>query len=63
MPVSLSERQLKALSDIVGEEYLGTYCYARLSAAYGKPMYGILRINVVVSQMLRMLSVELCHIM
>lgn len=45
VPISLSERQLKALADIVGEEYLRTDCYARLSVAYGKTMYDILRLR------------------
>ena len=44
-PIALSEAQLDALRAIVGPEYLRTDDYARLSVAYGKTMYDILRLR------------------
>ncbi len=44
-PINLTDEQLKALSEIVGEDYLRTDSYARLSVAYGKTMYDILRLR------------------
>lgn len=44
-PIRLTERQLAALRDIVGADYVRTDDYARLSVAYGKTMYDILRLR------------------
>ncbi len=44
-PIALREAQLDALRAIVGPEYLRTDDYARLSVAYGKTMYDILRLR------------------
>ena len=45
IPCALSETQLCALRAIVGAEYVRTDDYARLSVAYGKTMYDILRLR------------------
>jgi alkyldihydroxyacetonephosphate synthase len=45
IPVSLTEAQLAGFADIVGKAYLRTDDYARLSVAYGKTMYDLLRIR------------------
>lgn len=44
-PIRLTEAQLAALRAIVGDAYLRTDDYARLSVAYGKTMYDILRLR------------------
>lgn len=44
-PVLLGAAQLDALRAIVGADYLRTDDYARLSVAYGKTMYDILRLR------------------
>ncbi|MEG1476226.1 MAG: FAD-binding protein, partial [Oscillospiraceae bacterium] len=43
--VKLTSAQLDALRAIVGDEFLRTDNYARLSVAYGKTMYDILRLR------------------
>ncbi|MEG0109835.1 MAG: FAD-binding oxidoreductase, partial [Oscillospiraceae bacterium] len=45
IPTKLSAAQLDALRAIVGDEFLRTDNYARLSVAYGKTMYDILRLR------------------
>lgn len=45
MPVKLTEYQIKKFKEIVGDEYVRTDDYARLSVAYGKTMYDILRLR------------------
>ena len=45
IPGKLSEDQIKKFKEIVGEEYVRTDDYARLSVAYGKTMYDILRLR------------------
>ncbi|MEG1365698.1 MAG: FAD-binding oxidoreductase [Oscillospiraceae bacterium] len=45
IPVKLTSAQLDALRAIVGDEFLRTDNYARLSVAYGKTMYDILRLR------------------
>ncbi len=45
VPITLTETQLAALRAIVGDEFLRTDPYARLSVAYGKTMYDILRLR------------------
>ena len=44
-PVSLPERDLDAFRDVVGSDYVRTDDYARLSVAYGKTMYDVLRLR------------------
>ena len=44
-PIHLTDRQLDALRAIVGEAYLRTDDYARLSVAYGKTMYDLMRLR------------------
>ncbi|MDO4571732.1 MAG: FAD-binding oxidoreductase [Clostridia bacterium] len=44
-PISLSERQLAELRDICGADYVRTDDYARLSVAYGKTMYDLMRLR------------------
>ena len=45
LPVNLTEAQLTALREIVGCDFVRTDDYARLSVAYGKTMYDILRLR------------------
>ncbi len=45
LPVSLTNAQLDTFCTIVGEGYVRTDDYARLSVAYGKTMYDILRLR------------------
>jgi len=45
MPVNLSEKHFSELRKIVGDEFLRTDDYSRLSVAYGKTMYDILRLR------------------
>ncbi len=45
IPVRLTERQLAALGEICGAEYVRTDDYARLSVAYGKTMYDLMRLR------------------
>ena len=45
LPIRLTEKQLDAFRDIVGAEFLRTDDYARLSVAYGKTMYDVLRLR------------------
>lgn len=45
IPIALSEAQLDALRAIVGADYVRTDDYARLSVAYGKTMYDIMRLR------------------
>ena len=45
IPCALSEEQLRRFAEIVGEEYVRTDDYARLSVAYGKTMYDLLRLR------------------
>ncbi|MEG1874368.1 MAG: FAD-binding oxidoreductase [Angelakisella sp.] len=45
LPSRLREEQLAALRGIVGAEFVRTDDYARLSVAYGKTMYDILRLR------------------
>ena len=44
-PCSLSEKQLQALREIVGAHNLSTDDYDRLSVAYGKTMFDVLRLR------------------
>ncbi len=45
IPLTLDERQLDELKAIVGDDCVRTDCYARLSVAYGKTMYDLLRLR------------------
>lgn len=45
LPCTMEQRRLDAFRDIVGAEYVRTDDYARLSVAYGKTMYDILRLR------------------
>jgi alkyldihydroxyacetonephosphate synthase len=45
LPIRLTEAQLDAFRDIVGKDFVRTDDYARLSVAYGKTMYDILRLR------------------
>ncbi len=45
IPIKLSEADLAAFRGIVGDEFVRTDDYARLSVAYGKTMYDILRLR------------------
>ncbi|MEN6340493.1 MAG: FAD-binding oxidoreductase, partial [Clostridiaceae bacterium] len=45
LPIHLKERDLDAFRAIVGSEFVRTDDYARLSVAYGKTMYDILRLR------------------
>jgi len=45
IPVSLTDAQLEELRGIFGAEYVRTDDYARLSVAYGKTMYDIMRLR------------------
>ncbi|MCE5189230.1 MAG: FAD-binding oxidoreductase [Eubacteriales bacterium] len=45
LPISLGERELDTFRAIVGSEYVRTDDYARLSVAYGKTMYDLLRLR------------------
>ncbi len=45
IPLSLTEDDIKAFKDIVGEEFVKYDDYSRLSVAYGKTMYDIMRIR------------------
>lgn len=44
-PVQLDERHIEALKQIVGEEYVRTDDYARVSVAYGKTAYDAMRLR------------------
>ena len=44
-PVQLEERHIEALKQIVGEEYVRTDDYARVSVAYGKTAYDAMRLR------------------
>lgn len=44
-PVQLEERYIEALKQIVGEEYVRTDDYARVSVAYGKTAYDAMRLR------------------
>ncbi len=45
IPCKLPRAQLEAFRDIVGDEFVRTDDYARLSVAYGKTMYDIMRLR------------------
>ncbi|WMJ22861.1 FAD-binding oxidoreductase [Paludicola sp. MB14-C6] len=45
IPTNLSQNQIAAFVDILGSDYVRTDDYARLSVAYGKTMYDILRLR------------------
>ncbi|MDR2402994.1 MAG: FAD-binding oxidoreductase [Spirochaetaceae bacterium] len=45
IPIRLTQAQLEGFADIVGKDYVRTDDYARLSVAYGKTMYDLLRIR------------------
>lgn len=45
LPIRLSDADIAAFKDIVGDEFVRTDDYARLSVAYGKTMYDILRLR------------------
>ncbi len=45
LPIRLTTQQLGKFASIVGPDYIRTDCYARLSVAYGKTMYDILRLR------------------
>lgn len=44
-PIQLDERHIEALKQIVGEEYVRTDDYARVSVAYGKTAYDAMRLR------------------
>lgn len=44
-PVNLDKRHIEALKEIVGEEYVRTDDYARVSVAYGKTGYDAMRLR------------------
>lgn len=46
-PIKLSPNQISSFKAIVGEQFVRTDSYARLSVAYGKTMYDVLRIRQV----------------
>jgi len=45
LPVKLTETQIARFREIVGKDYVRTDDYARLSVAYGKTMYDIMRLR------------------
>jgi len=45
LPVKLTEAQIAEFQEIVGKDYVRTDDYARLSVAYGKTMYDIMRLR------------------
>ncbi len=45
IPCKLDEKHIKALKDIVGEEFVTTDDYARLSVAYGATAYDLMRLR------------------
>ncbi len=45
LPISLTDAQLDAFREIVGAEFVRTDDYARLSVAYGKTMYDLMRLR------------------
>jgi alkyldihydroxyacetonephosphate synthase len=45
LPVRLTEPQLDRFRDIVGKDYVRTDDYARLSVAYGKTMFDLMRLR------------------
>ncbi len=45
IPLTLTERQLARLREIFGGEFVRTDDYARLSVAYGKTMYDLMRLR------------------
>ena len=45
LPILLTEKQLDAFRQIVGADFVRTDDYARLSVAYGKTMYDVLRLR------------------
>ncbi|MEG1757721.1 MAG: FAD-binding oxidoreductase [Oscillospiraceae bacterium] len=45
LPIKLSEKLIGELKKIVGDEFVRTDDYSRLSVAYGKTMYDILRLR------------------
>ena len=45
LPVKLTETQFRALREIVGDDFCRTDDYARLSVAYGKTMYDVMRLR------------------
>lgn len=45
VPITLTETQLNRLRGIVGKEFVRTDDYARLSVAYGKTMYDLMRLR------------------
>lgn len=45
IPCKLDEKHIKALKDIVGEEFVTTEDYARLSVAYGATAYDLMRLR------------------
>ncbi len=44
-PISLTDKDINYFKKIVGEKYVRTDDYARLSVAYGKTMYDVLRLR------------------
>lgn len=45
LPIRLTEKQLAHLREILGEDFVRTDDYARLSVAYGKTMFDLLRMR------------------
>lgn len=45
LPIRLTEKQLTHLREILGEDFVRTDDYARLSVAYGKTMFDLLRMR------------------
>ena len=45
IPISLTEAQLAAFKEICGEDFVRTDDYSRLSVAYGKTMYDLMRLR------------------
>ena len=44
IPIKLTSDQIKRLKEICGDDFVRTDDYSRLSVAYGKTMYDILRL-------------------
>jgi alkyldihydroxyacetonephosphate synthase len=45
LPISLSEAQINSFRDIVGSNYVRVDDYSRVSVAYGKTMYDVMRLR------------------
>jgi len=45
IPIKLTDEDIASFKDIVGEDFVRTDSYARMSVAYGKTMYDIMRLR------------------